>query len=96
MGGNRGSFKKGGKGGPGRKPGVPNKLTKSAKEAFALAFDELGGFEGLVKWARSSKFAQSQFYTLYARLIPVDHTSGEQPLTQIVLPHVPGSAGTDG
>jgi len=29
--------------GKGRKPGVPNKLTQSAKEAFQYAFDTIGG-----------------------------------------------------
>lgn len=57
--------------GPGRPKGVPNKLTTSAKQAFQLAFDELGGVEGLVRWAKQDDNL-GDFYKLYARLIPTD------------------------
>ena len=59
--------------GPGRKPGVPNKIGASAKNAFQAAFDQLGGVEGLVKWARADEGKNlTDFYKLYARLIPTD------------------------
>jgi hypothetical protein len=68
-----------GKPGPGRKKGVPNKLTQSAKQAFQHAFDTLGGAQGLARWARSEP---GDFYRLYARLIPVEQRltdgNGEQ------------------
>lgn len=60
----------------GRTEGTPNKFTKGAKEAFQLAFDELGGYAGMVAWATSNPDNLKVFYTLYARLIPVDVTSG--------------------
>ena len=53
----------------GRPPGIENKLTQSVKAAFQAAFDELGGAEGLAEWAQENK---TDFYKLYARLIPVD------------------------
>ena len=53
----------------GRPAGVENKLTQSVKAAFQAAFDELGGAEGLAEWAQENK---TDFYKLYARLIPVD------------------------
>ncbi len=56
----------------GRKKGSTNKTTRSAKEAFQFAFDELGGAEGLVRWASLDPENFKTFYTLYARLIPVD------------------------
>ena len=62
----------------GRKAGTPNKATTKAREAFALAFDAIGGGASLAQWAREN---QTEFYKLYARLIPVDHTSGEKPMT---------------
>ncbi len=61
------------KGNPGKPKGAVNRTTKSAREAFAFAFDYIGGAEALGKWAQDN---QSQFYTLYGRLIPVD-ISGE-------------------
>jgi hypothetical protein len=56
----------------GRKKGVPNKLTQSAKEAFQLAFDDMGGWKAMTEWAKSDPDNMKTFYTLYARLIPVD------------------------
>jgi hypothetical protein len=61
----------------GRKAGMPNKLTADAKEAFRLAAEGVGGVEALTEWARVSP---DKFWPLYARLIPVDHTTAGQPL----------------
>jgi hypothetical protein len=58
-----------GKPGPGRPKGSANKLTRAAKEAFGLAFDGIGGVEALTAWARDN---QTEFYKLYARLIPAE------------------------
>jgi len=55
--------------GKGRPRGSPNKITSAAKEAFQAAFDGLGGVEALADWARENT---TEFYKLYARLIPVE------------------------
>lgn len=67
----------------GRIAGTPNKLTKSAREAFALAFDEMGGLEKLAAWAKANP---TEFYKLYARLIPVEHVGegGTGPIATVV------------
>lgn len=67
----------------GRKPGSANKLTKSAREAFQLAFEQTGGFASLSEWAKENR---TDFYKLYARLIPVEHVGagGEGPISTIV------------
>ncbi len=73
----------------GRVKGTPNKLTASAKEAFQLAFDELGGYAGMVKWAQTDPDNLKVFYSLYARMIPIDMTSGGKaipPITLVVRP----------
>lgn len=51
----------------GRIAGTPNKLTVAAKVAFEFAFAGIGGKEALTTWARAN---QTEFYKLYARLIP--------------------------
>ena len=55
--------------GKGRPKGTPNKLTTTAKEAFALAFQGMGGAVALEKWAVEN---QTEFYKLFARLIPTE------------------------
>ena len=77
-----------GKGNPGRPKGTPNKLTVVAKEAFQLAFDELGGWEGLAKWAKKDDDNLKTFYGLYSKLIPMDVTSNGNtiPAPQIIIP----------
>jgi hypothetical protein len=53
----------------GRKKGVPNKVTASVKEAFAEAFDKMGGAEALLRWGALN---QTDFYKLASKLIPTD------------------------
>lgn len=72
--------------GKGRPKGSPNKLTKSAREAFQLAFAVLnrsGSKNTLAKWAAANP---TEFYKLYARLIPVEHVGegGEGPIATVV------------
>ena len=67
----------------GRKKGTPNKLTKSAREAYQLAFDAIGGVVEFAAWAQAN---QTEFYKLHARLIPVEHVGegGEGPINTVV------------
>lgn len=55
--------------GMGRPKGAVNKLTRSVKEAFQTAFEELQGVEGanLLDWARTNT---TEFYKIAAKLIP--------------------------
>lgn len=53
----------------GRRPGSPNKFTSSVKDAFAEAFNKLGGAEALFLWGKEN---QTDFYKLASKLIPAD------------------------
>lgn len=70
----------------GRPKGSPNKFTAHAKEAFQLAFDQLGGVEGLVNWAKSDESHLTDFYKLYARLIPMEVTGKDGKGLAVVSP----------
>lgn len=43
------------------------KVTRNARDAMAAAFDGMGGVPALVKWGKSNP---TEFYRLWARLIP--------------------------
>jgi len=58
--------------GRGRPKGVKNKTTQAAKDAIALAAEELGGAERLVAWARESEKNEYAFWsTIYPKLLPL-------------------------
>lgn len=53
----------------GKKPGTPNRFTRSVREAFEAAFNHLQDLDGvkLEDWAQENP---EEFYKLAARLIP--------------------------
>lgn len=53
----------------GRQKGTPNKFT-TLKQAFLQAFEQLGGVDGLVNWAKKDESYQRTFYTLTAKMLP--------------------------
>jgi hypothetical protein len=53
--------------GRGRRKGELNRTTVAVKEALTMAFEGAGGVEALTSWARSNP---SEFYRLYAKLLP--------------------------
>jgi hypothetical protein len=62
----------------GRPKGAQNKTTRAAKEAIALAADELGGAERIVAWAKEDPKNESAFWTsIYPKLLP--HTLAGDP-----------------
>jgi hypothetical protein len=69
-------------GGNGRPKGRKNKFTQSAKEAFQLAFDKLGGATALAVWAKEN---QTEFYKIYSKLIPIDVTSNGKTLAGTIV-----------
>ena len=81
---NSGTFKKGDKR-ERKKKGDTNKTTRAAKEAFAMAFEGIGGVTALTTWAKTNK---ADFFKLYARLIPVE-LSGEVRARITVVDDIP-------
>ena len=55
-----------------RPKGVPNKVGAQAKENIVAVFTRLGGTAAMADWARRN---QTEFYRLYARLIPSESTT---------------------
>ena len=62
-----GRFVEGSSGNPNGRPlGSKNKFT-TLKNAFIETFEELGGVDNLVEWARCN---QTEFYRMLSRLLP--------------------------
>lgn len=77
----------GGKAGPGRPKGVPNKTTATIKEAIASVYAKLQDKQGgdhahFLAWAEESP---TEFYKLAAKLIPVQLTGEDGGPLQIVI-----------
>ena len=53
----------------GRKAGVPNKVTGTVRDNMLAVFNRLGGTAQMATWAEEN---QTEFYKLYARLIPTE------------------------
>lgn len=70
----------------GRPKGSLNKTTTAARVMFASAADGIGGLAALTAWAKKNP---DEFWKLYARLIPVEHTGegGTGPV-QAIVKHV--------
>ncbi len=75
----------------GRKRGVSNKLTRTAKEAFNYAFNQLGGADGLAAWAAESNENKTVFFRLFSRLIPIDVMGDVNFTVTCAIPAPPNS-----
>lgn len=56
----------------GRPAGAPNKIGAAVKSNVIAVFDKIGGRDGMAKWAEDNR---TEFYRLYARLIPSEVTA---------------------
>lgn len=64
-----------GPGNPGRPKGIPNKNTRTALEAIALAAEALGGHKRLGEWAKEAPENEKAFWTaIYPKLLPLQVT----------------------
>lgn len=51
---------------------TPGKLTKDAKAAIQLAFEDLGGLERLVEWANNPANLGTFYTQIWSKIIPKD------------------------
>lgn len=76
----------------GRQKGTPNKLSGTAKENIACVFVRLGGVQAMVKWAEKNP---TQFYQIYAKLLPIDlEVGGKEDAPAVRVEIVPSKAVT--
>lgn len=68
----------------GRSAGTPNKITRTIKEGFILAFELTGGAKELAEWAKRSDANRRAFYAICGRFIPIDITSNGESIVQYV------------
>lgn len=61
--------------------GSKNKIPQAAKENIQAVFVRLGGTAAMAKWAGANK---SEFYRIYARLLPVEGP-GERGEHEVVV-----------
>jgi hypothetical protein len=55
-----------------RKATAPGKPVTAARDAIALAFEEVGGVSALAAWVEASEDNRKIFYaTIYAKIIPL-------------------------
>lgn len=55
----------------GRPKGSPNKVSALVKENVLHVFDQMGGVRTMTEWAKENR---TEFYKLYARLLPTEAT----------------------
>jgi len=83
----KGQFKRKSKGGPGR----PKKIKGTGKpmEQFIAVYNDMGGAEELMRWAKQNNSNQQAFYAMLFRTVPRDiaadlllpkHTEEKQPV----------------
>lgn len=56
----------------GRPKGSPDRISRTAKENIIAVFDGVGGITAMINWAKRNR---TEFYKLYARLVPIDVTA---------------------
>lgn len=69
----------------GRKAGVPNKTTATAKDAIIWAAEKLGGAQRIVEWVQSAPENEKVFWgQIYPKLLPLQ-VAGEGKNGEIII-----------
>lgn len=67
--------------GAGRPAGVPNKMSAAVKDNVIDVFEAIGGVQNMAVWATEN---QTQFYNLYAKLLPLQVTGANGGALEVV------------
>jgi hypothetical protein len=79
----------GGKPGPGRKPGIPNKANGLLKDAIIQAAEEAGGREGIVGYlTQQAKRHPQTFLGLLGRVLPLQVQAHSEGSVRITIRHI--------
>lgn len=65
--------------------GIPNKAGATAKDNVLAVFTRLGGTAAMAKWAEDN---QTDFYRIYAKLIPAQLTGADGGPIQVALSRI--------
>ena len=57
-------------GGPGRPVGSKNKVPASLRDDLITVYEELGGIQGMVEWAKAKEGNRALFYRILASTLP--------------------------
>lgn len=71
--------------GPGRPKGVPNKATKTIRDAVMQAFDEVGGPAYLVRLAQGTQSDRAAFTSLLNKVLPTQINANVEGGIQVQL-----------
>jgi uncharacterized MAPEG superfamily protein len=69
----------------GRVAGTPNKVTATVKDNILAVFNRLGGTAQMAEWAQEN---QTEFYRIYAKLLPADIKLSGDPEAPIAIQEV--------
>lgn len=78
----------------GRKRGSPDKVTHNAKQAIESVFNGLGGWEGMLAWAKVPENTGLFYTQIYTKLIPKDlrdNPNGNRIQVVILPPNSPST-----
>src|SRR4051812_34135546 len=69
------------KGGPGRKKGQPNVVSRLAKGEIKKVFEDLGGVQGMYEWAMRSERNKSAFYVhIFPKLLGAQNVDAAEAM----------------
>jgi len=69
----------------GRPKGVQNKVTSTVKDNILAVFNGLGGTSKMREWAEEN---QTEFYRIYAKLLPADIKLSGDPDAPIAIQEI--------
>jgi len=73
----------------GRPKGAKTTVTQSLKKQFMNAFEELGGWNGMVTWAKKSDHNYLEFIKLVSKMLPRELVGGDGEAITVIIQRAP-------